>query len=56
KDNPAVIEPNMVIFQHMILMDSVTETAMTLGRTYLTTEGEPESLSSLPLDLPVKSG
>ncbi|WP_153768065.1 Xaa-Pro peptidase family protein [Labrenzia sp. CE80] len=56
KDNPAIIEPNMVIFQHMILMDSVTETAMTLGRTYLTTEGEPESLSSLPLDLPVKSG
>ncbi|WP_417671933.1 M24 family metallopeptidase [Roseibium sp.] len=56
KDNAAVIEPNMVIFQHMILMDSVTDTAMTLGRTYLTTENGPESLSKLPLDLPVKSG
>ncbi len=56
KDNPSVVEPNMVIFQHMILMDSVTETAMTLGQTYLTTEGAPESLSRLPLDLPVKSG
>ncbi|MEJ8472679.1 M24 family metallopeptidase [Roseibium algae] len=56
KDNPAVVEPNMIIFQHMILMDSVSETAMTLGRTYLTTEGDPESLSALPLDLPIKSG
>ncbi|WP_417686472.1 M24 family metallopeptidase [Roseibium sp.] len=56
KDNPAVIEPNMVIFQHMILMDSDTETAMTLGRTYLTTQDGPESLSKLPLDLAVKSG
>ncbi|MBO6757429.1 MAG: aminopeptidase P family protein [Roseibium sp.] len=56
KGNPAVIEPNMVIFMHMILMDSITETAMCLGRTYLITEGAPESLSALPLDLPVKSG
>ena len=46
----------MVIFMHMILMDSITDTAMTLGQTYLTTEGAPECLSTLPLDLPVKSG
>ncbi|MEM1375911.1 MAG: Xaa-Pro peptidase family protein [Pseudomonadota bacterium] len=51
--NPAPIEPNMSLFAHMIIMDSDTNTAMTLGRTYLTTEGEPESLSSLPLDLVV---
>ncbi|WP_299472839.1 Xaa-Pro peptidase family protein [uncultured Roseibium sp.] len=56
KANPAVVKPNMVIFMHMILMDSITDTAMTLGQTYLTTEGAPESLSKLPLDLPVKSG
>ncbi len=54
--NPAKIVPNMVIFMHMILMDSHTGTAMSLGQTYLTTNGPPESLSKLPLDLPVKAG
>ncbi|WP_428647539.1 M24 family metallopeptidase [Roseibium sp.] len=56
KANPAQVKANMVIFMHMILMDSITETAMTLGQTYLTTNGAPECLSTLPLDLPVKSG
>ncbi|TFF23061.1 aminopeptidase P family protein [Jiella endophytica] len=51
--NPAVIQPNMTLFAHMIIMDSDTGTAMTLGRTYLTTETEPEPLSRLPLDLQV---
>ena len=51
-----LLKPNMVIFMHMILMDSITGTAMTLGQTYLTTTGTPECLSKLPLDLPVKSG
>ncbi|GAB4577208.1 MAG: Xaa-Pro peptidase family protein [Roseibium sp.] len=54
--NPAEVRPNMVIFMHMILMDSITGTAMTLGQTYLTGEAAPECLSTLPLDLPVKSG
>lgn len=44
KDNPAEIVPDMVLFAHMILMDSPTGTAMTLGRTYLTTDGAPEPL------------
>jgi Xaa-Pro dipeptidase len=35
----------------MILMDSDTGTAMCLGRTYLTTAGAPQTLSSAPLDL-----
>ena len=35
--NPWVIEPGMVLFAHMILMDSQTETAMCLGRTSLVT-------------------
>ncbi len=55
KGNPAEVKPDMVIFMHMILMDSMTGTAMTLGQTYLTTANEPECLSKLPLDLPVKS-
>ncbi|GAB2183979.1 M24 family metallopeptidase [Roseibium sp. LAB1] len=54
--NPAEVKPDMVIFMHMILMDSISGTAMTLGQTYLTTTGAPECLSTLPLDLPVKSG
>ena len=49
--NTQAIEPNMTLFAHMILMDSEEGVAMTLGRTYLTTEGAPEPLSKLPLDL-----
>jgi Xaa-Pro dipeptidase len=45
RDNPALIAPDMVLFAHMILMDSETETAMCLGRTYLTTQDAPEPLS-----------
>jgi Xaa-Pro dipeptidase len=54
-DNPFVIAPNMVLFAHMILMDSETGTAMCLGRTYLTTDSAPESLSAASTDLLVKS-
>ncbi|TIV65081.1 MAG: aminopeptidase P family protein, partial [Mesorhizobium sp.] len=43
--NPEPIAPNMTLFAHMIIMDSETETAMTLGRTYLTTESAPKPLS-----------
>lgn len=49
--NPEPIAPDMTLFAHMIIMDSDTETAMTLGRTYLTTEGQPRPLSRHDLDL-----
>lgn len=49
--NPTEIAPNMSLFAHMIIMDSDTGTAMTLGRTYLTTDGAPQMLSRHPLDL-----
>ena len=52
--NPEPIAPNMTLFAHMIIMDSETETAMTLGRTYLTTETQPKPLSRHDLDLIVK--
>ena len=42
------------LFAHMIIMDSDSETAMTLGRTYLTTDAAPRSLSRLDLDLIVQ--
>jgi Xaa-Pro dipeptidase len=52
--NPEPIAPNMTLFAHMIIMDSETETAMTLGRTYLTTESQARPLSRHDLDLIVK--
>jgi len=52
--NPTLIAPNMTLFAHMIIMDSDAEAAMTLGRTYLTTEGAPKPLSRHDLDLIVR--
>lgn len=49
--NPQPILPDMTLFVHMIIMDSDSGTAMTLGHTYLTTEGAPEPLSRRGLDL-----
>ncbi|MET0171108.1 MAG: Xaa-Pro peptidase family protein [Agrobacterium vaccinii] len=49
--NTQEILPNMTLFVHMIIMDSDSGIAMTLGQTYLTTEGAPESLSRHSLDL-----
>lgn len=49
--NPLEIAPDMTLFVHMIIMDSESNTAMTLGQTYLTTADAPVSLSSKPLDL-----
>ncbi|MEC9345717.1 MAG: Xaa-Pro peptidase family protein [Pseudomonadota bacterium] len=49
--NGVELAPGMVFFLHMILMDSDSGTAMTLGRTSIVTDGGPELLSSMPLDL-----
>ncbi|MEE9313210.1 MAG: Xaa-Pro peptidase family protein [Rhizobiaceae bacterium] len=48
--NDTIIEPNMTLFAHMIIMDSDSETAMCLGQTYLTTENKPKALSKHGLD------
>jgi len=48
--NPQEIEPNMSLFVHMIIMDSDSGTAMTLGQTYLTTTDTPRPLSRYGLD------
>lgn len=50
--NAESIQPGMTLFAHMIIMDSDSGTAMSLGRTYLTTNEAPEPLSRLPLALP----
>jgi Xaa-Pro dipeptidase len=51
RGNTEEILPGMVLFAHMILMDSDAGAAMCLGRTYLTRDGTPEPLSAAPLDL-----
>jgi len=48
-----VMEPGMVFFLHMILMNSDSGTAMTLGRTSLVTETGAERLSRMPLEMVV---
>ena len=48
------IEQGMSLFAHMIVMDSETGTAMTLGRTYLTTTADPEPLSRLPIRMDIR--
>lgn len=49
--NAQEIASDMTLFVHMIVMDSDSGTAMTLGQTYLTTQGAPEPLSRHSLDL-----
>lgn len=53
-NNPVVIQPGMVLFAHMIIMDSDTNTALCLGRTSLIGQDAAEPLSRLPLDLIVR--
>jgi Xaa-Pro dipeptidase len=53
---PTVMQPGMVFFLHMILMDSDSATAMTLGRTSLVTETGAEGLSRMPLEMVVGKG
>jgi Xaa-Pro dipeptidase len=52
--NPWVIEPGMVLFAHMILMDSETETALCLGRTSIVTEGGAQPVNLPDLDLAIR--
>jgi len=49
--NPVVLQPGMVFFMHMILMDSENELAMNLGETYLITPFGNERLGKKKLDL-----
>ncbi len=49
--NDAIISANMVFFTHMIIADSDTQTAMTLGQSYITKPTGPENLSRHEIDL-----
>jgi Xaa-Pro dipeptidase len=52
--NPVVLEPGMVFFLHMILMNSESGRAMTVGRTSLVTPQGAEPLAGHPLELVVR--
>jgi len=54
RDNPALIEPDMVLFAQMMIMDSDKRTAMCLGRSFRTTEGAAEPLSRHGTDLMIR--
>ncbi len=51
KDNPVVIQPGMVFFAHMILMNSEAGAAYCLGRTYIIGKKGPEPVSKAPLEM-----
>jgi Xaa-Pro dipeptidase len=54
RGNAAEIVPDMILFAHMILMDSESGAAMCLGRTYLTTADAPEPLSKVPIAIEIR--
>ena len=51
KDNPVVLQPNMVIFMHMILLDWDRRLAMSVGDTVLVTANRCETLTKMGTDL-----
>ncbi len=52
--NETEIKPGMVFFAHMVLMNSETNRAFCLGRSYIVTEGKPESVSKHSLEMIVR--
>ena len=54
KGNPHPIEPGMVFFAHMILMNSDAGAAFCLGRTYIIGEKAAEPVSQAPLDMIIR--
>jgi Xaa-Pro dipeptidase len=53
-ENPVEAAPNMIFFIHIILANSDTQRAMTLGQTVRVTDSGCERLSRVPLALVVK--
>ena len=49
--NPVEMRPGMVFFIHIIIVNSDTGLAQTLGRTNIVTQADPECLSQAPLGL-----
>lgn len=49
--NPQIIEPGMVFFVHMILLDDSTGLTMSLGETAIVTDGACEPVNHAPREL-----
>jgi Xaa-Pro dipeptidase len=49
--NPVPLVQNQVFFLHMVLMDSESGSAFSLGRTYIVSRDKPEPLSKFPLGM-----
>ena len=47
-ENPQVLEPGMVFFMHMILLDDSTGLSMCLGETAIVTQGNCERVNHMP--------
>ena len=50
RDNPFVLQRNMVFFTHMILSERETGRTMSLGETAIITDDAPELLTHVPRD------
>ena len=50
-ENPQVLEPGMVFFMHMILLDDSTGLSMCLGESAIVTEGACERINHMPRDV-----
>jgi Xaa-Pro aminopeptidase len=50
RDNPLVLQKNMVFFTHMILSERETGLTMSLGETSIITDGAPEVITHVPRD------
>jgi Xaa-Pro dipeptidase len=53
---PQVLAPNMVLFLHMILLNSGTRLSMSLGETAIITETGCEPISHAPHQLLIAEG
>ena len=53
RDNPVALQPNMVIFMHMILLDWDRRLAMSVGDTVLITADACETLTRMGVDLTI---
>ena len=53
KDHPDVLEPGMVFFLHMILLDGDSGLTVSLGETSIVTDGAPEPVNHAPRELVV---
>src|SRR5256885_6071186 len=50
RDNPLVLQKNMVFFTHMILSERETGLTMSLGETSIITDDAPEVITHVPRD------